>query len=477
MNVYVVILALLALLGFLIMKPWLKVLAAFIVMSNCFDLAPQILYGKLVWDYGAALLLIAAVQLMFQKKTVTLGNSTAVLYLLATFTVWLVFSLVYSLVVYGYPVGDTLKTSRFWIIGYLSIFIFLRLYMVEGEALNKMVRWLYVITYVLLIIAVIQLVSGSQWLFGLFRPYAGTMRYLPIFLPVALMLSWTILARFLAGEKVKIHEFVYGGLALVVTALTYTRGIYIAVILTFLLMVTLLALGKRLKASKTSVFGFVAAILVVGLVAGGLADRVLGRATSGLGILFADKAGTSKVDVDTFTGRLKLVQERFGMVAEHNPAVGYGFLHENNVPHSMLNKMEYGSIDYSPEMVEKYKYGTPYKLTLYSADIAWGNIVLVSGFVGFVIFLTFTVVFILSFRGWRYSSNSSYYLQLAFYLQTLTLLLLTFNSRNFTYNIQFPAFMLAGYIYLSMLKSSTAETAEVLQSPKENYPCLRKSRS
>ncbi|HED16043.1 MAG TPA: hypothetical protein ENI64_04395 [Gammaproteobacteria bacterium] len=477
MNVYVVVVVFLALLGFLALKPWLKVLVAFIVMSNCFDLAPQIVYGKLVWDYGALLLLIAAGQLMFQRKTAVVGKRTAVLYLLAAFTIWLVFSLVYSLVIYGYPVGDTLKTSRYWIIGYLSIFIFLRLYMVDGEALNKIVRWLYVIPYVLLIVAVIQLVTGYQWLFGLFQPYAGTIRYLPIFLPVVLLLTWVIMARFLAGEKVKIHAFVYGGLALVVTALTYTRGIYIAVILTFLLMVTLLALGKRIKASKTSVFGFVAVILVVGLVSGGLADRVIGRVASGLDILFSDKAASSKVDVDTFTGRLKLVQERFSMVSKHNPVVGYGFLHENNIPHSMLNKMEYGSIDYSPEMVEKYKYGTPYKLTLYSADIAWGNLVLVSGFVGFFIFLAFIVVFVLSFRGWRYSSSPDYYLRLAFYLQTITLLLLMFNGNTFTYHIQFPAFMLAGYVYLSMVKSDTAETAKVLQSRKESYPCLRKSRS
>ena len=291
MMIYVVVAAFLALLGFLALKPWLKVLVAFIVMSNCFDLAPQIVYGKLTWDYGALLLLIAGIQLLFQQKTAVVGNRSAVLYLLAAFTVWLVLSLVYSLVVYGYPVGNTLKTARYWIIGYLSIFIFLRLYLVDGEALNKMVRWLYVITYVLLIVAIAELVTRSEWLFGLHRQYAGTTRYLPIYLPVVLMLSWAIMARFLAGEKVKIHEFVYGGLALVVTALTYTRGIYVAVILTFLLMFTMLVLGGRIKASKTSLFGFVAVILVVGLAAGGLADRVISRAASGFEILFTDKIG------------------------------------------------------------------------------------------------------------------------------------------------------------------------------------------
>ena len=149
----------------------------------------------------------------------------------------------------------------------------------------------------------------------------------------------------------------------------------------------------------------------------------------------------------------------------------------SDISDKMRKNMKYGSVDYSPKMVEMYKYGYPYMLTLYSADIAWGNIVLVSGFVGFIIFLVFIVVFVLSYRGQRYISVPGYYLRLAFYLQTITLLLLMFNGNTFTYHVQFPAFMLAGYIYLSMLKSNNAETAKVHQPRKESYPCLRKSRS
>jgi hypothetical protein len=55
-----------------------------------------------------------------------------------------------------------------------------------------------------------------------------------------------------------------------------------------------------------------------------------------------------------------------------------------------------------------------------------------------------------------------------------------FNGNSFTYHIQFPAFMLAGYVYLSMGKienAEAAEAAEVFSSPNERYPCLRKSQS
>lgn len=459
MNLYVVIPALLALAGFLFLKPWLKILVAFIVMTNCFDLRPSITYGFLTWDYGALLLLITSVQLLFRHNTATLENRGAVLYLLVGFTAWLVICLIYSLVFYDYSLLQTLKTARYWIIGYLSIFIFLKLYMVDSEALRKIMCWLYIITFALLMVALFQLAIGEQILFGLFREYSGTIRYLPIFLPVVLLHCWHIGARFLAGERVKIHEFVYCGLSLTVTALTYTRGIYVAVILTFMLMVALLALSRKIKVGKTSIFAFSGMVLVVGLVAAGLGDRVIGRATSALDILITGKIVRGNVDVDTFTGRLKLVQERFSMVYNHNPLVGYGFLHESEVPLTMRNNLRYGSIDYSPEFVEKYRYGYPYKLTLYSPDTGWGNIVLVSGLVGFVIFLAFIVVFVLSYRGRRHISSPGYYLRLAFYLQTITLLLLMFNGNSFTYHIQIPALMLAGYIYLSMPKPADAETA------------------
>lgn len=459
MSLYVVFPAFMALIVFLALRPWQKILIAFVVMSNCFDLAPQIVYGFLTWDYGAVLFLIAGVQLFFRKNTVQLENGSAVLYVLAGFTAWLVICLIYSLLIYKYPLVDTLKTSRHWIIGYLSVFIFLKLYLVDSDALGNILRWLYNLTFVLLAVALVQLAIGQQILFGLSKEYVEATRYLPIFLPVVLVLSWHIAARFLAGESVKIHEFVYGGLALTVTALTYTRGIYVAVCLTFALMVALLALNRQINIGKTSVFAFSGLIVVVGIVTAGLGDRVIGRASSALDILISGKVARGTVDADTFTGRLRLAQERIAMVYDYNPLVGYGYLHERNVPLTMRNKLKYGSIDRSPEMTAKYQLGYPYKLTLYSPDSGWGNIALVSGLAGFAIFLTFMGVFVLSYRGKRYRSSPVRYLRLAMYLQTIYLLVLMFISNTFTYHIQFPAFMLAGYIYLSMLKTDHAEPA------------------
>lgn len=64
-----------------------------------------------------------------------------------------------------------------------------------------------------------------------------------------------------------------------------------------------------------------------------------------------------------------LVKERFELVAEHNPIIGYGFIHEDNISKTLRNSLKYESVIYTPEMVRKYQYGHPYVLALFSADI------------------------------------------------------------------------------------------------------------
>ena len=71
MSVYVITIGLVGLAVFLTLKVRYKVLLGFFVMSQCFDLAPQIVFGKLISDLGAAMLLVAATQLAFTRKTQT----------------------------------------------------------------------------------------------------------------------------------------------------------------------------------------------------------------------------------------------------------------------------------------------------------------------------------------------------------------------------------------------------------------------
>ena len=310
-------------------------------------------------------------------------------------------------------------------------------------------KWLYIITFSLLIVAIIQYITGRPLLFGLHREYGSITRYLPIFLPISLLYLWYILSRYFAAEPVKKHEFMYAGMVVFVTAITYTRGIYIAVLFSFLTMLFLLFKRGKVKVNTATIFIVVLTMGITVLMAGGWADRVINRAASGIEILFSGKVVSSKIDEDTYSGRWMLLKERFELVSEHNPIIGYGFIHEDNIPKKLRNSLKYGSVINTPEMVRKYKYGHPYVLALFSADIGWANIVLATGFIGFLIFLIFIGSFLLSYREKQIDDARLYHFHLAFYLQTITLLLLMFNGNTFTNQLQIPGLMIAGYLYCS----------------------------
>jgi hypothetical protein len=214
-------------------------------------------------------------------------------------------------------------------------------------------------------------------------------------------------------------------------------------------MLFLLFIGGKIRANTATIFIVVLTMGVTVLMAGSWADRVINRAASGIEILFSGKAVSSKIDEDTYSGRWMLLKERFELVAEYNPIIGYGFIHEDNLPKKIRNSLKYGSVIATPEMVQEYKYGQPYVLALFSADIGWANIVLATGYMGFLIFLIFIGSFLLSYRGKQFVDSHRYHIHLAFYLQTITLLLLMFNGNTFTNQVQIPGFMIAGYLYCS----------------------------
>lgn len=425
-----------------------KVLVAFVVMTQCFDLVPQVMYGSTVWDAGAIMLLVAAVQLMFAKPKEPKVRAISAR-LLWIFIFWMGICLVYSLVVYGYPTMNTIKTSRQMILGYLSIFIFLRLFRVDKHALSMLLKWLYIITYVLLIVVLVQHFINFQLLQGLSADYNGTVRYLPIFLPVSLFFLWTILSRFFQGEGLKFHEWVYGGMTVIVVALTYTRGIYLAVLIALSMMFFLLQLRQRLKLTSVVFFFAIASLGIAVLIAAGGGDRILGRAMSGFDIVLDSHDAGSKGDADTFTGRLMLVKERIALVSEHNPVLGFGFLHEGDVSQDLRKEIKIGGAINTPEMQKKYAQGYHYVWALYSADIGWGNIVVNTGFVGLFLFLLFVATFLLSYKKIKMDMPPFSHYRLAFFLQTLVLLLTMFTGSTFTTNVQIPAFMIAGYLYSS----------------------------
>ncbi len=454
MPVYVLILAALAGLAlFLVLNPRNKVLLSFIVLSSLFDLLPTIMNGFYVRDPGFVLMGITWAQLLLRRRVVRLPT---VLFVRAIqgLVVWAAICVLYGVLVNDYPLLLTLKASRQWILGYCTFFVFVRLYETDPGAFQYLVKWLYRITAILVPVVLIQFLSGLEIFYGLIREYGGAVRALPVFLPVCLMFTWFILSRLLAGQKVEFHEKVYVLLTIVMAALTYTRGIYLAFIATFLVMLVLLGMAGRLRASRT--LGYIGAA-VVGLallLSTGAMDRVANRFLSGLNVIrgVEIQRTTYADDIDTFTGRLKLVGERISLAAEQNPLVGFAFIHENLVSSSVRASLRYGGPINTPEYQKQYALGMPYVMSLHQVDIGWADIVTDTGLVGLILtlvllggVLTRQIEFVTS----RRSQAADYFWATGLFLELFMLTLLMFNGNPYVQNVHFVSFMLASFAFCS----------------------------
>ncbi len=432
----------------LLLPPRYKAVTALIVMTSCFDVVPRLIAGFDTWDFGAVLLLLTAVDLVLfrRRPRVGSGGPAAFVTAFAVFYIWMLICFACSLLVYGYPFLATLKTARQMLIGFLSIFVFGRLFASDPESLKFMLRWLYWLTFALLPLAIAQNVLHVHILAGTYRGYSDATRYLPSFLSFCLLFLWQILARQLAGTSIKVHEMLYVLLLLAVVVMSYTRGIYASVILGAAFVSWSLLSANKLQASSVLTTGLVASVgLAVVLFAGGL-DRAISRFSSGVDIVTAHQAVPSKGLDDTFTGRLGIVGERAALVAQYNPFMGFGFIHDDLVPREIMRGLKYGSVIYTEEYVKRYAAGYPYAIALHSADAGWADMILNTGFVGLALFAAAIVLFVSGQLRARPPAGEAFYWSLAFFTQTMLFVVLMIESNPFVTNVQMAGFMIAGYV-------------------------------
>ncbi|TKB92107.1 MAG: hypothetical protein E8D40_07870 [Nitrospira sp.] len=452
MLYYAIAGGLLGLIGFCVLPPRIKVLIAFVVMTSCFDVTPRIIAGIDVWDIGALLLLIAWGQLaLFHRKTP--GSRVSYVVVLQLLVGWMGLCLLWSVLIYDYPALNSVKASRQMILGVLSFFVFRKLFVLDDGAYEFLMKALYLATFGLLPVCLTQFALHQPILFGLYRAYDDVTRSLPVFLPVVLLFVWMILSKVLTATRISVHELVYVGMAIAITVLTFTRGIYLVVLFVFGVMLVTLAIKKSPESIRLN---FVVAPMMLilflvggaGLYFGGYAEKVIERFTSAVELVVGEKAATKTKNEDTYTGRLGIAKERFRLVLAHNPVVGYGFIHEDDVPRSLRTKLKYGSVIYTPEYVERYKAGYPYVLAFHSADIGWADIMINTGCVGLALWgLLFAALIKNFYATARRTSTAYYHARLAHFLQILVGLLLMVESNTFVSLVQIPALMLAGYWY------------------------------
>lgn len=463
------------LIAFGMLSPRIKVLIAFFVMTSCFDLVPRILFKIDVWDVGAILLLIAWFQLaLFKTKVST--STVGYVVILRVILGWMVLCLLWSVLIYEYSVLNSLKASRQMIIGVFSFFVFKELFTVDQGAYGFFMKALYAATFALLPVCLIQFVLHKPLLFGLYREYGDVIRSLPVFLPLVLLYVWIILSKVLTAARFSMHELLYVGMAGAVTVLTFTRGIYLSVLFVFGVMLFMLALKKsplniKLNFVVVPILFILLMLCGLGLYFSGSADKVVERFASAVELVLGQTAKTNKNNEDTYTGRLGIAKERFMLVLAHNPVIGYGFMHEDDVPRALRARLEYGSVIYTPEYVERYKAGYPYVLALHSADIGWADIMINTGLVGLTLWLLLFAALIGNFYATARSTQAEFYhARLAHFLQIVVGILLMFESNTFVNLVQIPALILAGYWYCA--KAQQELHADSVPVASMNQACM-----
>jgi hypothetical protein len=457
---------------FLLLQPKVKVLISFFLMMHFFNIAPDKVFNVYAWDYGATLMLVTAVELFFRQPAVELRDHTY-LTVLKVFVAWLLVCFVWSLLIYQYPIMHTIKSARYMVVGYSMTLIFIRLFSVQTDAFEFLMKWFYRLTFGLMPVFVLQYVSKTPLLFTQIGEYEGALRAIPGFLPLCLLNFWIILARFLSSERLAVHEWIYAALVLITVALTYTRGIYLAFIFTGGVLMFTMSRDRTLKAS--SVFGaaLAAIVVVTVLVASGAAGRVIGRAANGLQMLDSSSSTSSHRKDDTFAGRLGLLSERFSLVWTQNPILGYGFLHEEDVPADLRNGLKYGTplggTAADPTAFSRNDADGHYTLAFYSADIAWANIVNMTGCVGVALLIALMLSFVLEHYGNVHSTHPlGYAVRTALFLQVVMIFLLMFDGDSFYGNLQIPAFLLAGYSLTGEQRARAKSVLPVMQTRPPN---------
>jgi hypothetical protein len=438
-------LAAVGLLAFLFLPPKVKALVSFFLMMQSFNLTPAQIFGMYVWDYGAILMLVTAVEVFLFRQPAQEPENRGYLTALKVFLAWLFICFSWSLLIYQYPILHTIKSARYMVVGYSMTLIFIRLFSVQPDTFEFLMKWFYRLTFALMPLCVLQYMVNKPLLFARINDYEGALRAIPTFLPLCLLNFWIILAKVFSSEKLAVHEWVYAALVLMTVALTYTRGIYIAVIFTTGVLVWTLSRDRTLNAGSAVIAALAAVVMLIVLVASGAADKVGGRVLSGLQLLStsAPASGAGRND-DTFTGRLRLATERFSLVGAQNPLVGFGFLHEEDVPAELRNSLKYGTP--VGGTAGRFDSDGHYTLGLYTADIAWANIVVSTGWVGIALLITFMLTLVFGHYRERVGAHPmGYAVRTGLFLELVMLILLMFDGDSFYNGVQIPAFLLAGY--------------------------------
>jgi hypothetical protein len=349
-------------------NPLIGLLIAYTFMNDMFNLIPQMVSETLpinkMWDFGFILMLLYAAPLFLKNYKPYTIRPTYLKFLFLFIGICFL-SFLYTLFSYKYLFVDALRMFRPYF-GYLTIFIFLQFFLKREKNVKQFFNVLYFISLGLLILYHVQFIIQRELFFGHQQTYMfkgiKILRSIPNFMFVSYMFFWYNLAAWLQGKPILKYGKIFSLLAITGIMISFTRGFYLSFsFATFLLLIILFlqrtVLVKRIVLSLLLVVYFILFASVSDYL-----RPVIERAASIKTAIFTE------IDRDTFGYRLKLLESRYEMTMDKNPLLGIGFVHNKYGRDFGKFPGNYNEATGSP--------------SLWSADIAWANIIYQTGLIG-----------------------------------------------------------------------------------------------
>ncbi len=425
-----------------IKNPLFGLVFSLVAMNGFFNLVPRGLFeGTIInktWDLGFFLMIVFGSSLLAQNYK-RMNYTPYYLKVFSIFLIICIISFILTIIKYPFPLVDTIRSFRYYL-GYLFI-PFLLQYLLQAKdgekALNDLLRILYIISFILLVLYNIQFLTQQT----LFLGYVATqstssgvsyLRSIPNFLFLCFLFLWFNLTAWFLNKQLFPYGKLYILLCLSATLFTFTRGIYLSVSIMMLLIFSLSLYSKKYNATKSILFGLFGVVLLFTIFIAGYLTPFIERAST------IRHATSLSQEEGTMWYRIRLVEDRIKLITKENPIFGLGFVH---------NKHGYKFGTYIGNFDENI--GGP---GLGCSDIAWGNIIYQTGWLGFGCFVLFIISINLYFFKILKKQISMYdmpliddlfLIELASILELLWMIIHTLTSDAFTGSTQNPALIFA----------------------------------
>ena len=411
--------------------PLFGLLFSFTLMDAFFNLVPRELFANTfinkMWDFGFFSMLVFGCPVLFHNYK-KMDNTPFYFKIFTMFLMVSIISFTLTIFKYPFPLIDTIRTFRYRL-GYLFI-LFMLQYLLQAEngkkALETLLNILYKISFILLILYNFQFILQKPLFLGYMSSQTTNygmsyLRSIPNFLFISYLFLWFNLTALLLNKKLFPYGKLYILLCLSSTLFTFTRGIYLSILIIVAVIVFLTFFSRRYNPTNIIISSILAGSILFSVFLSGNLTPFLDRAST------IDQSISGSHDKSTMWYRIGLVEDRIKLIAKENPVFGLGFVH---------NKYGYKFGKFRGNFDKNI--GGP---GLGCADIAWGNIIYQTGWLGVGCFLMFIIALIYYIFGSlrkrisitdKTETDKILLIEIAAVLELLRMIFLTLNGDSFT---------------------------------------------